>query len=149
MSIKFKPTEKFDEVAAKWMKVEAKLSELKVEELKLRNELIAFVFPKGNIPEGTNNVELTEGWVLKVGGKTNVKVDETLIAETMALVKKAVKDGIIPPFDFDEVIKYKPSFGSGAYNNLTGEQQHLVKNCLEMKPGQASVEITKPKRTVK
>ena len=140
----FTPTEDFNLKSARWMELSAQMALDKAEEIKLRNELIAMVHPNGKIPVGTNTTPLAEGWVIKVVGKVNISVDESLLDETRELVKKADAN-----LDFDEVIKMKPSLSASGFNELTNEQKKLFQNCLITKPGQATVEISKPKRAVK
>ncbi|MBD4204906.1 hypothetical protein GUH47_02630 [Xanthomonas citri pv. citri] len=145
----FEPSEDFNDKSQEWMQLSETLSTGKAREIILRNELIAMIYPKGNIPKGTNSHMLGEGWVVKVAGKENAKVDETLVADTRALIEAKVKAGEVLAFDLDEVIKYKPELSVSAWNSLTAEQQHLVRNCVTFTPGQAGLEITKPKRAVK
>lgn len=134
-------TDDFNEKSALWMEANAKLSTLKADELRLRNELIAMLYPTGTVPTGTNTTPLAEGWVIKVVGKQNITVDESLLGETQEMVKKSD-----PTLDFDAVIKMKPSLSLSGFNELTEEQKKLFQNCLITKPGQATVEIAKPKR---
>lgn len=145
----FTPDEEFNSDSAEWMELTAKMAADKVREIELRNRLISKVFKSGNIPVGTTNVVLPKGWVLKVQGKVNVKVDESLVGETKALLEEKVKSGEISAFSFDEVIRYKPELSLTGFKMLTDEQKHILRHCLEEKPGQASIEITKPKRAVK
>lgn len=145
----FQPDDAFNDKSAEWMEVSARIGVDKAREIILRNELIAAIYPKGNVPVGTNNHSVGEGWVVKVVGKLNTKVDETLVAETRALIEAKIKAGEVPAFDLDDVIKYKPELSITGWNALTAEQQHLVRNCVTFTPGQAGLEITKPKRAVK
>src|SRR5690606_30868800 len=121
----------------------AKMAADKAREIELRNKLITKVFKTGIVPVGTTNVVLPEGWVLKLQGKENIRVDEALVGQTRQLIEEKVNSGEITGFTFDEVIKYKPDLSLTGFNSLTDEQQHLVRNCLISRPGQAAIEITK------
>lgn len=145
----FEPSDEFNDKTAEWMELSERLGLEKAREVILRNEIIKLIYPKGVIPKGTNNFPVGEGWVVKVAGKENAKVDETLIAETRALIEAKIEAGEVTPFDLDDVIKFKPELSLSGWNGLTAEQQHLVRNCVTFTPGQAGLEITKPKRAVK
>lgn len=137
----FVPTAAFNADSAEWLRVSGELDALKSKEIELRNRLVKAVFP-GKVPEGVNTVPLPEGWVIKVSGKVNVSVDDTLVAEARAKAE-ALNIAV-----FDEIIKYKPSFSTTAYKLLTETQKKAIDYCLISKDGQPSVEITKPKRAV-
>lgn len=145
----FTPDEEFNKDSAEWMELSAKMAADKVREVELRNRIISKVYKTGNVPEGTNNIILPEGWVLKINGKVNIKVDETLVEETKKMVEEKIAAKELAPFVFDEVIKYKPDVSLTGLKSLTDEQRHVIRNCLSEKPGQASIEITKPKRAIK
>jgi len=144
----FKPNKKFNELSAKWMAESIKLNEAKSEELRLRTAVIEEVFKEG-VPKGTNNVLLDEGWVMKVQGKINVKVEASAVDATRFLIEEAIKEGKVTGFNFDDVIVYKPTLSEAAFNALTDEQKKYVRNCLSESPGTPSLEFTKPKRAPK
>lgn len=144
----FKVTDAFNTLSAEWMAKSAEMAALKPRELELRNQLVKMVMPKG-VTKGTHNFSLPEGWVCKIEGKVNIKVDETLLPETRKLVADMIESEDVPPFDLDSVIIFKPEISISAFNALTAEQQHLVKNCLTITDGQPSLSIVKPKRAVK
>lgn len=148
MAKQYIPDEEFNSMSAEHMQVSAQLETLKAREIELRNNLIKKVFPRG-VSEGTHNVILPEGWVMKVQGKTNISVDPAAVEATKQLIEDAVKEGKVTGFTFDEVIKYKPELSKSGWNALSEDQKHLLRNCLSEKAGQASIEFTKPKRAVK
>lgn len=145
----YEPDEEFNTMSAEWMELTARMAVDKAREIELRNALIKKLYPRGIIPVGTNNHSVGEGWVVKVAGKVNSKVDETMIASTRELMVNLAKEGKVQPFDLDEVIRFKPELSASGWNALTTEQQHVVKNCVTFTPGQAGLEIVKPKRAVK
>lgn len=145
----FTPDEEFNKDSAEWMELTARMAANKAREIELRNKIITKVFKNGSVPVGTTNVVLPEGWVLKLQGKVNISVDESLVGQTKQMIEEKVAAGELAPFVFDDVIKYKPDVSLTGLNGLTEEQRHVIRNCLNEKPGQAAIEITKPKRAIR
>ncbi|MCK9234951.1 MAG: hypothetical protein M0P09_01390 [Acholeplasmataceae bacterium] len=145
----FTPDAEFNRDSAEWMELTAKMAADKAREIELRNRLISKVYKNGVVPVGTNNVLLPEGWVLKVNGKVNYRVEEDAVEATKGLIAEKVAAGEITEFSFDDIVKYKPDLSLSGWNGLTEEQKHLIRNCVTERPGQASIEITKPKRAIR
>ena len=129
------------------------LKNAKEKEMELRNKVVAYFFPAG-LREGSQTVDLPEGWKLTVEGKINRKIDET--------VKAAVHQELVEKFQVDsgELIKYKPEIDLPAYRQLqknvagsSGDAQERAKMILKtfeqmliVSDGSPQVELKQPKK---
>ena len=121
----------------RWYTVQKQLSKLKGEEQLLRQKIFAGMFPDPK--EGTNSVDLADGFVIKGKRVINRTVDD---AAYKASIEELAKAGI----PTDEIIRYKPELAVSAYRKLTEEQTHLMDTVLIIKDGMPGLEIVKPKR---
>ena len=121
----------------RWYTVQEQLSKLKNEEQLLRQKIFKGMFhdPK----EGTNSVDLADGFVLKGKRVINRTVDD---AAFKASVDELAKNGIAT----DQIVKYKPELVTSEYRKLTAEQINLFDTVLIVKDGMPGLEIVKPKR---
>ena len=121
----------------RWYTVQEQLSKLKNEEQLLRQKIFKGMFhdPK----EGTNSVDLADGFVLKGKRIINRTVDD---AAFKASVEELAKNGIAT----DQIVKYKPELVTSEYRKLTAEQINLFDTVLIVKDGMPGLEIVKPKR---
>jgi hypothetical protein len=135
-------------------------------ERELRKEAFALLFPDPK--EGTNTVELANGWVCKGTYPIERKVDAALVQQlrglkVIDLSPELLQKLSIDPaacgsgasvlevlrFNVDEVLNYEPKLVVKPYRQLTAEQTLLFDRCLDSKPGSISMEITQPKRAPK
>ena len=121
----------------RWYTVQEQLSNLKNEEQLLRQKIFKGMFhdPK----EGTNSVDLADGFVLKGKRVINRTVDD---AAFKASIEELAKNGI----PTDQIVKYKPELVTSEYRKLTAEQINLFDTVLIVKDGMPGLEIVKPKR---
>lgn len=122
----------------RWYVVQDQLSKLKNEEQLLRQKIFKSMFP--NPKEGTNNLDLPDGYVLKGKRTINRTVDE---AAFKASIEELAKNGIAT----DAIVKFKPELVTSEYRTLTDEQRNLFDCVLIIKDGMPGLEIVKPKRT--
>ena len=124
----------------RWYVVQNQLTKLKNEEQLLRRKIFEgkFLDPK----EGTNSLDLGDGFVLKGKRVINRTVDE---AAFKASLEELAKNGIAT----DQIVKYKPELVTSEYRTLTEEQRQLFDCVLIIKDGMPGLEIVKPKRTKK
>ena len=121
-----------------WASMQAQLSALKSSEMLLRVKIFKSLFP--NPVEGTNSVPLgTEGWVIKAKYPITRKPDVALLTARAQELRAA---GI----PLDSVIRTIPELATGEYRKLTEEQQKLLDQVMEVKPGSPALEIVMPKR---
>ena len=121
----------------RWYTVQEQLSKLKNEEQLLRQKIFKGMFPDPK--EGTNSVDLADGFVLKGKRVINRTVDD---AAFKASVEELAKNGIAT----DQIVKYKPELVTSEYRKLTAEQINLFDTVLIVKDGMPGLEIVKPKR---
>ncbi len=121
----------------RWYIVQEQLSKLKNEEQLLRQKIFNGMFPDPK--EGTNSVDLADGFVIKGKRVINRTVDD---AAYKASIEELAKAGI----PTDEIVRYKPELAVSAYRKLTEEQMHLMDTVLIIKDGMPGLEIVKPKR---
>lgn len=121
----------------RWYTVSAELTKLKNEEQLLRQKIFKGMFhdPK----EGTNSVDLADGYVLKGKRTINRTVDD---AAFKASIEELAKNGV----PTDQIVKYKPELVTSEYRKLTAEQMNLFDTVLIVKDGMPGLEIVKPKR---
>lgn len=122
---------------AAWFEMHTQLKALRAKEMTLRKKIFDGAFPDPK--EGTNNYELSDGYMLKGQYKLERHIDQGALD---ALKDKLREQGVNP----DELVQYKPSLVTRQYRTLTEEQLKLFDQCLIVKPGSPSLEIVLPKR---
>lgn len=120
-----------------WFMLKEKLKELAEREATLRKEIFLTAFP--NAVEGTNKLELANGYQLKAIYPYTRKVDESVLNNMHDQLKEM-------SISEDKLVKWKPELAVTFYKTLTDEEQHLVDQFLIIKEGSPQLEITKPKR---
>jgi hypothetical protein len=123
-----------------WYELTQKMAEMKTRELVLRNKIFNSYFP--DPVEGTNNIPLEDGFVLKAQYKLNRTVDEAVLSEKA----QEFKDAKIPVKD---LVVLKPELSTRVYRELTEEQRALFDKALVIRPGTPQLEITKAKRALR
>lgn len=123
-----------------WFKAKKALEKVKAQEILLRNKIFKGKFP--NPREGTNNLDIGDGYFLKATHVINRSVDD---AAFKASIEEFAKAGI----PTDQIVRYKPELATGKYRGLTEEQRHLMDTVLIIKDGTPGLEITQPKRAPK
>lgn len=121
----------------RWYVLQEELARKRNEEQLLRQKIFNGMF---NDPvEGTNNLDLADGYVLKGKRVINRTVDEAAFKSS---IEELAKNGIRT----DEIVKYKPELVTSAYRKLTEEQRHLMDTVLIIKDGMPGLEIVLPKK---
>lgn len=97
-------------------------------------------FPE-HAEEGTETLELGEGWKLTAAFKNSYKVDEATIRDDLQKVSdlgaaygEAVKG----------LIKYKPEVSVTVYKTLSDEIKDIINNSLTIKPGVPTLKLIEP-----
>ena len=118
-----------------WDQAKQELNKWKATEMLLRLKIFKAAFPAPK--EGTNNLTLASGYILKGKYGLNRDVDPgELFART-----EAFREAGIP---VDALIKRSPELVKAKYNELTDEQRTLFDNVLIIKPGTPAIEIAPP-----
>ena len=120
-----------------WYEVQRQLATLKDREMSLRKKIFKGKFPTPK--EGTNQVDLDAGYVLKGVYVINRGVDEAALTTLTPVFAEA---GIKVP----DLISRKPELVIKPYRALTDDQRKMFDQCLVIKEGTPSLEITMPKR---
>lgn len=123
-----------------WYRISSELNKLKIAEGLLRMKIFKGKFPTPK--EGTNNLVMPDGYVLKAKHNINRTVEE---AAFKASIEELAKHGI----PTDTIVKFKPELAISVYRELTEEQRTLMDSVLIVKDGMPGLEIVKPKRPVK
>lgn len=128
-----------DEKLMEWEAIVLQATVLKDREMTLRKELFAMAFPKPT--EGTNKLEIGNGYLLKGDYKLNRRLDEAALPTVLGKLKE-----INYPL-IDRLVKYKPDMSIAEYRKLTDEQRKIMDECLTTSPGSPTLEIVAPKAT--
>lgn len=132
---------KWREIYEKIETYEPILKPLVEEEAKLRKAVIEAAFPEGQENhEGTNNIEIWPGWILKAVVKISRQVDEAALP---AVREQLVKMGV----SGDVLIRMKPEVALKAYRELEGETKKVFDQCLVVKPSTPTLQLLEAKGT--
>ena len=122
---------------AVWYKLNEELKRLKGQEALLRQKIFKGMFL--NPHEGTNSVDLPDGYVLKGKHNINRDIDPGALDALRPELKKA-------KILVDQLVRYKPELKIALYRELTDEQRQLFDQALIIKDGMPGLEIVMPKR---
>jgi len=112
---------------------------LVAKEQELRKEIAALFFLEPT--EGTNKVELEQGWTLKLTHKIDRKVDEA----ALPAVQEQLRLLEINP---DPLVKMKPDLDTKAYKALklvNPDAAKVFEQALIIKPASPTLELVAPK----
>lgn len=138
-----------DEVLTQWQAAKDQLASLKEIELDWRKYVVKRAFP--NATEGTNTVELGNGYSLKANVKYNYKLlDNDKVRDCLDRIAKIGNKGT---FIADRLVSWHPAFLLQEYRELelaeTDEAKAMLKIChemLEISTAAPSVSIVEPKK---
>jgi hypothetical protein len=139
-----------DELLTMHLKLKQQVEKAKADEMELRKYIVNRAFPEKH--EGTNTLELGNGYELKAGIKFNYQLaDNDIVERTLDAIAKVGNTG---PFIADRLVSWKPSFLLTEYRNLTDAAPHsaeaqeilaLVGNMLTITDAAPTLEIKEPK----
>lgn len=135
-------TQSKEEVLAAWYSaVEGcKVAKVQIElEQNLRKRVAALFFPDPQ--EGTNTVELQQGWKMKLTHKIDRKLDEA----SLEAVKVQLREMGVNP---DPLVAMKPNLDVKAYKGLKAinpEASKVFEQALTIKPASPTIELLQPK----
>lgn len=119
-----------------WFEAQHALEYWKKREMELRLLCVSTFFP--NPAEGTNNMKLEDGSVLKMGHVINRSLD---FAAYDALRKTDFKAAKIPA----NIVVQDPKLVLREYRKLSEDQVRVFDQCLIIKPGTPSLKVVPPK----
>lgn len=109
-----------DEILVLWNDAKSVLEYAKNEEMDLRKYVVKRAFP--NKQEGTNTVELGNGYSLKANVKFNYKLaDNTVVEKTLDAIAKIGNEG---SFIADRLVSWSPSFLLTEYRELQKQAEN-------------------------
>lgn len=107
-------------------------------EQELRKQVFEYYFKDPR--EGTNYLDLPNGWRLKAIYKLDRKIDEA----ALPAVKEQLKElGV----NVDALVEYKPTLKTKLYRELTAEQSRIFDQALTIKPSSPIIELVEPEET--
>jgi hypothetical protein len=140
--------EERDRRLAAWDEAKKVLEAAKATEGDCRKAVFEYCFP--NPKEGTNRIELNNGYALKAVNKINYKIAAPNAAVD-AVQDEAEKLGNEGTFLIERIITWTPNFSKSEYTKLDvslpvhAKIKQLVDSVLEIKPGMPTLEIEEPK----
>jgi hypothetical protein len=136
------PTTEQDLAILQHQQAQTTLALAKEDESIKRQKVCDLFFPNGHVPKGTNNIELGNGYVLKIVGKLNFTVD----AKEVDAVKLALsQQGEVAAFIGEKLFKHSYELSVTQYNDLPPNLRPLVLPAVSSKPGTPTVEVIAPK----
>lgn len=120
-----------------WVEAQKALESLKARELELRLAVVTAYFPDAAV-EGTHNLDLNDGWKLKLTSRVNRKM-ENAKGETDSIAKQ------LPPEVAEKVIAWKPELKLRGYKSLQPEYRALIDSVVTTTPGTPGLALVPPK----
>ena len=141
-----------DQLLMLWDEKKKALSDAKEAEMELRKYIVSRAFP--NKQEGTNTLELGNGYQLKAGVKFNYKLAENKIVESC--LDRIALMGNMGPFVAERLVSWSPSFLLTEYRNLQEQAKdgdkfakdvlQIVNEMLTIDDAAPSLEIKAPSK---
>ncbi len=130
-----------DELLLRWAKLKTELEKVKTLEMELRKYIVKSMFP--NSKEGTNNLELGNGYKLKVDIKYNYKIDNEKIDGVLEEIAKTGNEGHVIA---ERLIKWAPSLSLTEYRNIINKDiKKKIDSILTITDGAPTLSIIEPK----
>lgn len=132
-------TEEQMKLLEEWRRAKAEADAVKpiiAKEQELRKQVFAAFYPDPK--EGTNTLDLAEGWKLKGVYKLDRKIDEAALP---AVTEQLREMGV----NADTLVKWSPNLKTATYKELTAEQRAVFDQALIIKPGLPAIELVAPK----
>jgi hypothetical protein len=104
-------------------------------EMALRKDISLYFKPDGH-EEGTINIELGAGWVLRLGYGIDRKYDEAAMTPVFEKLPAELQKMLI---------RWKPEVVVDAYKDLPQETRQILDQCVVAKPKAPTVELVPPK----
>jgi len=134
-----------EQILQEWLDTKKLLDVAKDAEMKAREAVVA-AFPfDASKEEGTQNIDLANGWKLKVVKKLNYKLDNTEDATDKAL-DKLEKMGPEGMFIAERLVKWKPELSVSEYRKLSASFKAVIDTVLTTSPGAPTLELVEPKK---
>ncbi len=106
------------------------------EEMRLRKLVFALAFPTP--VEGTNDLDLPNGWKIKGTYKLDRKLDEAALPAVLETLRQ---QGVVA----DSLIRRKPEIDTKAYRALSDANRLIFEQAMTIKPASPTLELNPPK----
>jgi hypothetical protein len=129
-------------VMLRWQELKQELEALVLAERLYRTTIFESRFPTAE--EGTNRVELGNGYHLKAVAKYNYTLANKE-NETERALEAMEKIGNEGAFIADRLVRWSPELSVKEYRSLAPEYKAVIDTVLTIKPGMPTLEIEAPK----
>jgi len=133
-----------DEILQKWLDSKKALDAAKATEMTDREAVVAALGFSEEKVEGTERVDLANGWQLKAVKKQNYNLKNTN-GECDAALDKLEASGPEGKFIAERLVKWKPDLSIKEWRELAPKHQALFAEVLTITPGAVSLELIEPK----
>jgi hypothetical protein len=131
-----------DKLIVGWQQAAKELDAAKLSETMLRRAVFEIKFPAAE--EGTNRVELGNGYALKAVNKYNYRL-KNKDGETEKALEAIARHGNDGPFIADRLVKWEPEISISEYRKLEEKYKLIIGPVLTITPGMPTLEIEEPK----
>ena len=128
----------FEQVLEMFHEATRKLAEYKELEMSLRKTIVDNYFDSENL-EGTENLDLGEGYKLKCVKKLN----RSFVTKEESEIEKVLDK--LPDEISSRIIKYKPELSVSEYKKLDDKNRKIFDKLIVTKEASPSLEIVAPK----
>lgn len=126
----------------RWLDAQAALAQAKEVENAARKEVVAAYPFDHDKKEGTQTIELANGYKLKVVLKQNYNLDKDATDEALDTLEKIGEDG---KFIAERLVKWKPDLSLTEYRLLKPEHKAVIDKVLTITEGTPALELVEPK----
>jgi hypothetical protein len=126
---------------ALWSKTQGLAATFKQKEAELRTEIVKRSFAES--PNGTTNVNLPKGFVLKCVKKVNYNVDQKEVTAALNEIQKLGNEG---QFIAGRLIKWKAELSLTEYKLAPANVKSVIDRVITIVPAMPTLEIVEPKK---
>lgn len=140
------PNAQRDALLIQWQEAKKTLDAAKEIEMQLRKRVVTEVynFSENELREGTENVELGNGFKLKAVFKTSYTLNNKDNAVDKMLCKLEAS-GPEGKFIAERLVKFKPELSVAEYKRLDTKERRIADLVISTKPAAPTLEIVAPK----
>lgn len=140
------PNAQRDALLIQWQEAKKTLDAAKEIEMQLRKRVVTEVynFDENELREGTENVELGNGFKLKAVFKTNYTLNnkDNNVDKMLCKLEAAGPEG---KFVAERLVKFKPELSVAEYKKLDVKMRRIADLVISTKPAAPTLEIVAPK----
>ena len=125
-----------------WNEINGALAEIKSLEADLRRSVVDDFVPAPK--EGVNNVDLGDGYTLKITHKLNYSLADN--DSVNAALDKIAKSGNEGAFIAERLCSWTPRLSVSEYKDLSDDYRKIIDEVVTVKPAMPAVTIAAPKK---